>query len=103
LEQRTFAGAILAYDAERLARVNLEADIADGPEVTMEGDTIQAGKFFEARTGSRVYGIAFGNVSKLYNRRRHLLESTGGKKACQLGTGRPPTPVCHPQHFEIAV
>jgi hypothetical protein len=46
----------------------------------MEGDAIQASEFFEARAGSGVDGIAFGDVPEFYDRRGHLLESTGGKK-----------------------
>ena len=64
--------------------MNLESDIAKGPEVAVEGDTIQASKFFEASAGCGVNGIAFGDFPKLYDGRWHLLESTGGEKACQL-------------------
>ena len=42
LQQRAFAGAVLADDAEGLAALDLEADIVERREVVVEGDAIQA-------------------------------------------------------------
>ena len=84
LEKRAFAGTVFANNAECFALVNLKGDIADGPEIAVEGDTVEAGKFLEARARRGVNGITFGDVPKLYDWGRHLLESTGGEKACQF-------------------
>jgi hypothetical protein len=87
--------------------VDVERNIANGPEVAMKRDTVEAGKLFETCAGSGVNGIAFGNVPKLNNGRRHLLESTGGKRACQLQCSfwyRATANSClPPSAFEIAV
>jgi hypothetical protein len=84
LKKSAFSGAVFADDAEGFARVNLKSDVADSPEVAVKGDTIETGEFFETCAGRWINGITFGDVPKLYNGGRHLLESTGGEKACQF-------------------
>ena len=84
LKKSAFSGAVFADNAECFAWVNFKSDVADSPEVAVERDTIEAGEFFKACAGRRINWIAFGDVPKLYDGGRHLLESTGGEKACQF-------------------
>jgi hypothetical protein len=80
LEQSAFARAVLADYAECLAGLDLECDVAERPEIPMKGAAIKGSELFETGTGLGVDGITFGDIPKLNNRGRHLLESTGGKK-----------------------
>ena len=77
--------------------------MADGPEIAMERDAIEEGKLFEASAGCWVNGIAFGDIPELYDGRGHLLESTGGGKACQLWYRATANSCLPPSAFEIAV
>ena len=71
LQQRAFAGAVLADDAESFAALNLEADVIKCREVVMERDTIQTEQFFEASAWGRVDRIVLGNPTELDDRLRH--------------------------------
>ena len=79
LQQRTLAGSVLADDAESFASINLKADGSESPEIAMKGLLIEAGKLFEARAWGGVDRIALRDIAEFYDRRVHLLESTGGK------------------------
>src|SRR5258707_3564777 len=64
LQQRAFAGSVFANDTERLAGPDLEADVAQGPEVAMELVASRRDQLFEPVARGVVDGVTFGYALK---------------------------------------
>ena len=71
LQQRAFAGAVLTYYAEGLARLNFKTNVVESGEVVMEGNAIQAQQFLQAGARGRVNWIGLRNTTKLNDWLRH--------------------------------
>ncbi len=62
LQQRTFAGAVLADNAEGFAALDLEADVVERPEILVALQTVQRQQFLEAVARRVIDRVAFRNT-----------------------------------------
>src|SRR5258708_22400655 len=74
LEQSTLTGSVLANDAERLAGLNLERNVAQRPEVAVAAQTVEGDQLGEPMPRLFIDWVAFRNAFKLDG--KHYPEST---------------------------
>lgn len=65
LEKCAFARSVLADDTKGLASMDIEGNVAECPEVLMEGEAVECEEFLEARRRGAIDGVALGHPGEL--------------------------------------